>query len=229
MIESSIIPVNLKEGKTFIRKRKRCKKLESVKDLKITEYFSNKKFLLKNLKFKENLEVVDEEPKLSSKTLEFIDKIDKTPKLEKEKRDKITLDTLSKISLREKYENLLTRNDFILPTTYELLYKTFAKIDEQIIKGDNKLNNYCLDDILKCTKVMPNCFLIDLTNNLIQIGQPINAFIRMSLFRENLVKLVKMQHEDFIEEKGISLGILPYIYEYHTWHSDFDLEKCSEI
>lgn len=217
--------------KMIAKKRKRSPTIKrddrkKASDSKITKYFKNSKqtkLLTKNIaennKF---IKVFD----LSAKTKNFIEAFRSKHFTIKEE---VELNTLCRPSMRERYGNLITRKDFILPSHYELLYLQFVELEDQLSKGKKNFMEEDMQNICKFLKVIPNCYSISKTKHRIDFGHSLSMERRKATFRERLVKMVKNEHEKFIKKKGLSLDILPKLYAEKIWFSEFNLEDCPDI
>ena len=192
---------------------------------KITSFFTIQKQNNSHLSPNDKLINIKEENNISFATLYYANKILQ----QQQKRLKKHLKILDSFPLKKKYADLLERK-LQLPIEYLKLIEKFKLLENEIDSSQNKQIKlkHIYEKVIKLlVKLWPEVYKIDKSNK--TISKPTNSDSieeRVKELKDKLIDIIKIYHEIFIKECGISF---PSPVIVGTWHSLFNVEGCPSL
>jgi hypothetical protein len=197
----------------------------SVSNSKITSFFTIQKQNNSHLSSNDKFINIKEEHNISLETLCYVNKILQ----QQQKRLKRHLNILDSFPLKIKYADLLERK-LQLPIDYLKLIEQFKLLENEIDSSQNKQIKlkYIYQKVIKLlVKIWPDGYIIDKYND--TISKPMNSGSiedRVKGLKDKLIDIVKIYHDIFIKQYGISF---PSPVIVGTWHSMFNVEDCPSL
>ena len=197
----------------------------SISNSKITSFFTIQKQNNSQLSSNDKFINIKEENNISFETLCYVNEILQ----QQQKRLKRHLSILDSFPLKKKYADLLERK-LQLPIEYLKLIEKFKLLENEIDSSQNKqikLKHIHEKVIKLLVKLWPEGYIVDNLNE--TVSKPTNNGSieeRVKELKDKLIDIVKIYHDIFIKQCGISF---PSPVIVGTWHSLFNVEGCPSL